>query len=149
VFLDPIPTAGALRDSYANTQREIAMASRAAPEINTTPLIDVLLVLLILLVVTLPRSTHKVSLDLPGGAHAREPVPQTDVEVDFDGRVFWNGTPVSDDERLAQWFSQAATAPGVIRILPDRHVRYERVVQVLASAQRAHVTRLALAPVVD
>jgi biopolymer transport protein ExbD len=125
------------------------MAGRAAPEINTTPLIDVLLVLLILLVVTLPRATHRVSLDLPGGPRAHTPVPQTDVEVDFDGRVFWNGTPVSDDERLAQWFSQAAAAPGVVRILPDRHVRYERVAQVLASAQRARVTRLALAPIVD
>jgi biopolymer transport protein ExbD len=125
-----------------------AAPDRRPPEINTTPLIDVLLVLLILLVVTLPRSTHKVSLDLPAGA-PRAPLPQTDVEVDFDGHVFWNGTPVSDDERLAQWFSEAAAAPGVIRILPDRHVRYERVAQVLASAQRAHVTRLALAPVVD
>lgn len=124
------------------------MTHRVAPEINTTPLIDVLLVLLILLVVTLPHSTHKISLDLPGG-RTHTPVTQTDVEVDFDGRVFWNGTPVSDDERLAQWFSQAAAAPGVVRILPDRHVRYERVAQVLASAQRAHVTRLALAPVVD
>lgn len=125
------------------------MTHRAVPEINTTPLIDVLLVLLILLVVTLPRSTHRISLDLPGGPRARAPVPQTDVEVDFDGRVFWNGTPVSDDKRLAQWFSQAANEPGVVRILPDRHVRYERVAQVLASAQRAHVTRLALAPVAD
>ena len=124
------------------------MAS-SVPEINTTPLIDVLLVLLILLVVTLPHSTHRISLDLPGGSRAHTPVTQTDVEVDFDGRVFWNGTPVSDDERLAQWFSQAAAAPGVVRILPDRHVRYERVAQVLASAQRAHVSRLALAPVVD
>jgi len=125
------------------------MARRAVPEINTTPLIDVLLVLLVLLVVTLPRSTHKVSLDLPGDAHAHMPVLETDIEVDFDGRVFWNGTPVSDDERLVLWFRQAATAPGVVRILPDRHVRYERVAQVLAEAQRAHVTRLALAPVMD
>jgi biopolymer transport protein ExbD len=125
------------------------MARRAAPEINTTPLIDVLLVLLVLLVVTLPRATHRVSLDFPGGPRAHTPSPQTDVEVDFDGHVFWNGTPVSDDERLAQWFSQAAAAPGVVRILPDRHVRYERVAQVLASAQRARVTRLALAPVDD
>jgi biopolymer transport protein ExbD len=125
------------------------MARRVSPEINTTPLIDVLLVLLILLVVTLPRSTHKVSLDLPGNPHAQAPVPQIDVEVDFDGHVFWNGAPVSDDERLALWFRQAATEPGIVRILPDRHVRYERVAQVLASAQRAHVTRLALAPVVD
>jgi biopolymer transport protein ExbD len=129
--------------------REIAMARRAVPEINTTPLIDVLLVLLILLVVTLPRSTHKVSLDLPVGPRAHTPILETDVEVDFDGRVFWNGTPVSDDERLAQWLRQAATAPGIVRIHPDRHVRYERVAQVLAEAQRARVTRLALTPVVD
>jgi biopolymer transport protein ExbD len=125
------------------------MAGRAVPEINTTPLIDVLLVLLILLVVTLPHSTHKVSLELPVGPKTHTPVALTDVEVDFDGRVYWNGKPVSDDEHLAQWFSQAADAPGVVRILPDRHVRYERVAQVLASAQRARVTRLALVPVMD
>jgi biopolymer transport protein ExbD len=73
----------------------------------------------------------------------------TDVEIDFDGRVFWNGTAVADDQRLAQWFSTAAEAPGVIRILPDRRVRYERVAQILASAQRAHVTRLAVVPVAN
>jgi biopolymer transport protein ExbD len=123
--------------------------SRSAPEINTTPLIDVLLVLLVLLVVTLPRSTHRVSLDLPIGPHSNAPVPVTDVEVDFDGRVFWNGSPVSDDGRLEQWFGQAAGTSGIVRIEPDRHVRYERVAQVLASAQRAHVTHLALVPVTN
>ena len=123
--------------------------SRSAPEINTTPLIDVLLVLLILLVVTLPRSTHRVTLDLPAGPASRTPPLVTNVEVDFDGRVFWNGSPVADDQRLEQWFGAAATAPGIIRIEPDRHVRYERVAQVLASAQRAHVAHLALAPVAN
>jgi biopolymer transport protein ExbD len=123
--------------------------SRSAPEINTTPLIDVLLVLLVLLVVTLPRSTHRVTLDLPVGPVSRTPQLVTNVEVDFDGRVFWNGSPVADDERLEQWFGAAATAPGIIRIEPDRHVRYERVAQVLASAQRAHVAHLALAPVAN
>jgi biopolymer transport protein ExbD len=123
--------------------------SRSAPEINTTPLIDVLLVLLILLVVTLPRSTHRVTLDLPSGPPSHKPVPVTNVEVDFDGRVFWNGSPVSDDHRLELWFDAAAHTPGVIQIEPDRHVRYERVAQVLASAQRAHVTHLALVPVTN
>jgi biopolymer transport protein ExbD len=123
--------------------------SRSAPEINTTPLIDVLLVLLVLLVVTLPRSTHRISLNLPAGPPSNAPVPVTDVEVDFDGRVFWNGSPVSDDARLEQWFGQAAATPGIVRIEPDRHVRYERVAQVLASAQRAHVTHLALVPVTN
>jgi biopolymer transport protein ExbD len=132
----------------STTTRETAM-SRAAPEINTTPLIDVLLVLLILLVVTLPRSTHRVTLDLPSGPPSHKPVPVTNVEVDFDGRVFWNGSPVSDDHRLELWFDAAAHTPAVIKIEPDRHVRYERVAQVLASAQRAHVTHLALVPVTN
>ena len=121
--------------------------ARSAPEINTTPLIDVLLVLLVLIVITLPHATHRVSLNLPSGPPSGQPISPTDVEIDFDGRVFWNGAPVADDQRLAQWFSKAADQPGIIRILPDRHVRYERVAQILASAQRAHVTRLALAPV--
>ncbi|HWW78970.1 MAG TPA: biopolymer transporter ExbD [Steroidobacteraceae bacterium] len=121
--------------------------SRSVPEINTTPLIDVLLVLLVLLVVTLPHSTHRVSLDLPVDPASHTPAPVTNVEVDFDGRVFWNGSPIDDDRRLEQRFSEASVAPGIVRIEPDRHVRYERVAQVLASAQRAHVTRLALTPV--
>jgi biopolymer transport protein ExbD len=121
--------------------------SRSVPEINTTPLIDVLLVLLVLLVVTLPHSTHRVSLDLPAGPASHTPALVTNVEVDFDGRVFWNGSPVDDDQRLEQQFSEASTAAGIVRIEPDRHVRYERVAQVLASAQRARVTRLALTPV--
>jgi biopolymer transport protein ExbD len=123
--------------------------SRPVPEINTTPLIDVLLVLLVLLVMTLPHSTHRVSLDLPAGPASHTPPLVTTVEVDFDGRVFWNGSPVDDDRRLEQQFSDASTAPGIVRIEPDRHVRYERVAQVLASAQRAHVARLSLAPVAN
>jgi biopolymer transport protein ExbD len=121
--------------------------SQAVPEINTTPLIDVLLVLLILLVITLPRMTHRIALELPVGEPKGPPPAVTNVEVDFDGQVYWNGVSVSDDQRLEQWFSQAATSPGLVRILPDRHVRYERVAQVLASARRAHVTHLAVAPV--
>jgi biopolymer transport protein ExbD len=131
------------------TMREAVMP-RAVPEINTTPLIDVLLVLLILLIVTLPRTTHRITLDLPSGPpRAQAPVPVTDVEIDFDGQVFWNGSPVSDDGLLAQRFGAAATTPGIVRIEADRHVRYERVAQVLASAQRAHVTHLALVPVTN
>jgi len=123
--------------------------ARSVPEINTAPLIDVLLVLLVLLVITLPHSTHQVSLNLPSGPPSETRQSLTDVEIDFDGRVFWNGAPVANDQRLGQWFSTAAEGRGVVRILPDRHVRYERVAQILASAQRAHVTHLALAPVMN
>lgn len=77
------------------------------------------------------------------------PVPETRIEVDFDGRMFWNGTPVPDEGSLELWLRQAAGVPGVVRILPDRHVRYERVAQLLALAQRAHVIHLALESVAD
>jgi biopolymer transport protein ExbD len=122
--------------------------SQSAPEINTTPLIDVLLVLLVLLVITLPRMTHRVSLELPSGHSTGQPVPTTNVEVDFDGRVFWNGAPVPDDRQLQQWFSTIA-GTNTVRILPDRRARYERVAQVLAAAQRARVSQLSLLPVSD
>ena len=121
--------------------------SQSAPSINTTPLIDVLLVLLVLLVITLPRSTHRISLDLPASGGPSEATPLTDVEIDFDGRVFWNGSPVGDDALLAQRFAEAATARNPVRVLPDRLVRYERVAQVLASAQRARVIYLSVAGV--
>ncbi|HEY3787054.1 MAG TPA: biopolymer transporter ExbD [Steroidobacteraceae bacterium] len=125
------------------------MARDAAPQVNTTPLIDVLLVLLVLLVVTLPRPTHRIALEVPAGAAAHPLAPEIRIEIDFDGRVFWNGTHVPDEAHLQQWFGQAAAAPGMVRIIPDRHVRYERVAQVLASAKKSHVTRLALASVSD
>ena len=123
--------------------------SQPVPQINTTPLIDVLLVLLVLLVITLPHMTHRISMDLPGGRSAAPTTAITDVEVDFDGKVFWNGAPVADDQRLAQQFRAVAASASPVRILPDRHARYERVAQVLASAQRAHVAQLTLSPVSD
>jgi biopolymer transport protein ExbD len=123
--------------------------SQSIPEINTTPLIDVLLVLLVLMVITLPRMTHHIAMELPAGHSASQPPPVTNVEVDFDGRVFWNGAPVSDDRQLEQWFSAIAGTANAVRILPDRRARYERVAQVLACAQRAHVSQLAVAPVSD
>jgi biopolymer transport protein ExbD len=123
--------------------------SQSVREINTTPLIDVLLVLLVLLVITLPRTTHQLPLELPGGRSVHPPVRITSVEVDFDGKVFWNGEPVPDDQRLEQWFGTIAGTANAVRILPDRRARYERVAQVLASARRAHVGQLALAPVSD
>jgi biopolymer transport protein ExbD len=120
-----------------------------APTINTTPLIDVLLVLLVLLIMTLPRSTHRIALDLPSGSASTTPPPITEVEVDFDGRVFWNGAPMTDDAQLEREFRALTGTLTLVRVTPDRHVHFERVAQILASAQRAHVVRLALSPVTD
>ena len=73
-------------------------------EVNTTPLIDVMLVLLIMLIITIPIQTHAVKLDMPQNLSA--PPPETepqvvDLELDFDGTVFWNGVPVPDPARNA------------------------------------------------
>ena len=81
-----------------------------APQINTTPLIDVMLVLLVMLIITLPIATHSVNLDLPSDHPPRQPErPIIDLDIDFDGRVFWNGTGASATQ-LEQWFRQAAHA---------------------------------------
>jgi biopolymer transport protein ExbD len=118
-----------------------------SPELNVTPLIDILLVLLTMLVLTMPVLTHAVKLDLPVGKSA-SPRTAIDVDIDADGRVFWNGTQVADDLQLEAWFrglSHRAPQPDV-KIWPDKRERYVRVAQVMAAAQRSGVQHLALAP---
>jgi biopolymer transport protein ExbD len=118
-----------------------------SPELNVTPLIDVLLVLLTMLILTVPVLTHAVKLDLPVGK-AASPRTAIEVDIDADGRVFWNGTPVADDLQLEAWFrglSRQVPQPNV-KIWPDKRGRYARVAQVMAAAQRSGVQHLALAP---
>jgi biopolymer transport protein ExbD len=120
-----------------------------ATELNVTPLIDVLLVLVVMLIITVPIATHAVKLDLPTGSAKAPDRPVVDVDIDFDGRVFWNGTGARDDQELERWFASAsrATPQPIIKVWPERRARYERVAQVLAAAQRARVANMALAPV--
>jgi biopolymer transport protein ExbD len=113
-----------------------------ATELNTTPLIDVLLVLLIFLILTLPRLTHQTTLRLPQGSHsAATPV---EIAIDSDGRLYWNGVPARDVAQIEHWLNQIARRePSTpIHVAPDRRSRYEPVVQVLAAAQRTHVQNL-------
>jgi biopolymer transport protein ExbD len=124
---------------------------KSVTQMNVTPLIDVLLVLLILFVITVPVVTHQVGLDLPHGPGISSHRETINVDIDFDGKVFWNGAPSPSDRTLEQWFRAThdhVAAPNV-RIYPDKRAPYERVAQVLAAAQRAHVQRLALDPVAD
>jgi biopolymer transport protein ExbD len=120
-----------------------------ATELNVTPLIDVLLVLVVMLIITVPIATHAVKLDLPAGVAKAPDRPVVDVDIDFDGRVFWNGTAARDDQELERWFASASheMQQPIIKVWPERRARYERVAQVLAAAQRAHVANIALAPV--
>jgi biopolymer transport protein ExbD len=118
-------------------------------DLNATPLIDVFLVLLVMLIITVPLATHKISMDLPGIDPGSQPAVQSvDIDIDFDDRVFWNGMAVANDADLMQRFKTVSRAVPV-KVWPDSRARYERVAQVLAAAQRAHVTKLSLSPVGD
>ena len=108
-------------------------------DINMTPLIDVMLVLLIMFIITFPVMTHAVKLDMPRASNApslAEPVV-INLEIDFDGTVLWNGTPV-EYEALEGYFRREAAADPQpeLHIRPSKRAKYDVVARVLASAQR-------------
>src|SRR5215469_613251 len=115
-------------------------------DINTTPLIDVMLVLLTLLILTLPIQTHAVKLDMP---RPNTPPPTTTPEVvalgvDFDGSITWNGDKV-DRAALDTKLLEAANTkpePPEIQIDPNRLAKYDAVAMVLADAQHLGVTHI-------
>src|SRR5215831_15819958 len=114
----------------------------ADPQLNVTPLIDVLLVLLIMLIFTLPVATHMVKLNLPhGGPHP--PASTVYLDVSWNGDIYWDGTYLASIDELAPRFAALAGAadPPSLMIVPERRTPYGRVAQVLAAAQRAHVER--------
>ncbi len=117
-------------------------------DINTTPLIDVMLVLLIMLIITIPMQTHAVKLDLPQG-NPPPPlvVPQVvTIDVDFDGTISWNGDPVPDEQQLVARFTNAAaqTDQPEIHLKPNRLAPYKNVAHVMADAQRLGMTKLGI-----
>ena len=124
--------------------------SVAEPQLNATPLIDVMLVLLVILIITLPVATHAVKLNLPQGP-AMVPQPSIRLDIAFDGSIYWNGTEVASLEQLEARFASLAGSANAPRlnIVPEKRTRYELVAQVLALAQRSRVTALGLAPVPD
>ncbi len=116
-------------------------------DINTTPLIDVMLVLIIMLIITIPIQTHAVKLNMPVG----NPPPPTELptvvtlEVDFDGTIIWNGEIV-DRPMLEQRFTAASQMPTQpeFHLRPNKLVTYKHVAGVMASAQRLGVTKIGL-----
>jgi biopolymer transport protein ExbD len=115
-------------------------------EINMTPLIDVLLVLLIYLIINLPVATHAVKLDMPSGKSAPPPTEPVviNLDVDFDGTYYWDGTQVADFATLESYFRQAAKQEPQpeLHIKPNRSVKYDYVARALAAAQRNQVLRI-------
>jgi len=114
-------------------------------EMNTTPLIDVMLVLLTLLIITLPIQTHAVKLDMPSGANTPPTIQPETVElgVDFDGSITWNGQTI-DRPTMDSYFEDAAkkTPQPEIHVNPNRLAKYDAVAKVLADAQRLGVVHI-------
>jgi biopolymer transport protein ExbD len=109
-------------------------------EMNTTPLIDVMLVLIVMLIITLPVQTHAVKMDLPvttSPPPTEKPVIVS-IEIDFDGVIRWDGNVVRDGEMLRSYMTHAAgTEPRPeIHLKPHKLAKYNVVAQVLATAQR-------------
>jgi biopolymer transport protein ExbD len=124
-------------------------------DINTTPLIDVMLVLLVTLIISLPVMTHAVKLDMP---NPNQPPPQNptppeviDLEIDSDGTIAWNGTSISGVEALDGYFHQeAAKDPQPeIHLRPEARAKYGVVARVLAAAQRNHMQKIGFTNVAE
>ncbi|MCW5659334.1 MAG: biopolymer transporter ExbD [Burkholderiaceae bacterium] len=116
-------------------------------DINTTPLIDVMLVLIIMLIITIPIQTHAVKMNMPIAPSATPPKPPeiVRIDIDFDGTIGWNGTVVDKDE-LINRLSQVAQQPDQpeVHLRPNKLVTYKVVAMVMANAQRLGVTKIGL-----
>ena len=117
-------------------------------ELNMTPLIDVMLVLIIMLIITIPKQNHAVNLNMPVGnppPQTKEPVVVT-IDVDFDGTITWDGVVVPDRATLDQKLSAVAAQADQpeVHLRPNKLVAYKSVAGVMASAQRLGVTKIGM-----
>ncbi len=116
-------------------------------DINTTPLIDVMLVLLIMFIITIPIQTHAVKLDLPQNTNDPNPPPvdpiKNKVVITQAGAILWNGSPVSPVQ-LRQYLdiSQQMNPLPELHLQPEPTARYETVDQVLSITKQAHVEKM-------
>ena len=118
-------------------------------EMNTTPLIDVMLVLIIMLIITIPLQTHAVKMNMPVPNNAAPPPMPPEIiriDVDFDGTIGWNGEIIPDRATLENRLSQVAALPDQpeVHLRPNKLVSYKVVAMVMASAQHLGVTKIGL-----
>jgi biopolymer transport protein ExbD len=117
-------------------------------DINTTPLIDVMLVLLVMLIITIPIQLHSVNLNMPTGNPPPPLVKPEILKIDIDGTgmIYWNGEAVPDranlDEKLTAAAAQAVQPE--LHLRPDKGARYEIVAGVMASSQRLGLTKIGI-----
>lgn len=114
-------------------------------EINTTPLVDVMLVLLIIFMVTAPLFTHAVKIDLPKAQSQLNPEKPDAIAlaIDANGAVFWNNQPVDDGELPARFATAAASEPQPeLHLRADRDTRYQKLASVMSAAQNAGLRKI-------
>ena len=114
-------------------------------EINMTPFVDVMLVLLIIFIITVPVMKHAVNVDLPRVSNQREVVkPETvRLSVQADGSYYWNESKITDEALAALLRGEAAKDPQPdLHIRGDKAVRYERVAQAMAAVQQAGIRKI-------
>jgi biopolymer transport protein ExbD len=117
-------------------------------EMNTTPLIDLMLVLIVMLIMSLPPQTHAVKLDMPvtNNPPPDVPPPVVDIQVDFDGSIYWNAELVTTGAQLESYLRSAARAEPrpEIHLKPNKLAKYDYVAKVLATAQRLGVKNIGI-----
>jgi biopolymer transport protein ExbD len=114
-------------------------------EINTTPLVDVMLVLLVIFIITAPLLTHGIRIDLPKASSSANPEkPETvTLSLDAEGHVFWNDKPIADADLDAAMASAAKLDPAPeMHIRADRNTKYQRLAEIMSAARRAGLTKL-------
>jgi biopolymer transport protein ExbD len=129
------------------TSKGVGAANHSAPmsEINTTPLVDVMLVLLVIFIITAPLLTHAVKIDLPQASS--QPLPEKpqviSVAIDGAGQMYWNDVVIAQGELKAKLLDAANLKPQPeLHIRADKETRYQLLAEVMADAQNAGITKL-------
>ncbi len=136
-----------MKPRHRRARLQAAIQDVAAPEINTTPLIDVMLVLLIMLIVTIPVRLDAVDMTTPPAAAAPpHPPVVVDLRIGPGEQLAWNSTPVRSQAQLQRLMHAAAVAapPVELHLRPLPQARYDTFARVLATAQREGVTRMGI-----
>ena len=134
------------RRNDKRARRQVA-AEEPVADINTTPLIDVMLVLLVMLIITIPIQLHSVNLGLPVGKPPPAPEVKPEVvriDIDPSSTIHWNGTPLADVAELRARLQAAAAQPTQpeVHVRPDQLAKYDRFADVMVAADQAGLHKL-------
>ena len=119
-------------------------------DVNITPLIDVMLVLIIMFIITIPIPNNAININLPNGApppQSNEKPPEIiNLKLDAQGKIFWNGQPVENQQALENLFMTVSkkSEQDQIKLQPDRMTEYKQVAMVMAMAQRLNITKIGI-----